>query len=302
MYRNKQNMPPSGMHAARGNHFCDNVPTELQKLDQWVSWKFVADPGRNKPRKVPCSPHSGLYASSTDERTWGSFGEALARYENDGHDGIGFVFSSKDPYCGIDLDGCIDENSGEPAEWAREIIDRANSYTELSPSRTGLHIVVEATLTSKGRKTAHVEIYDRGRFFTVTAEPFGSRQSVATRQDFVDELYARLAPQSTARTPAAVGQHFGPELPDDQVINAITASPCSVRFHELHSGAWTRRYSSQSEADLALVGIIARFVGNDPTQIDRIFRRSRLYREKWDEQRGAATYGELTTNTALGGE
>jgi putative DNA primase/helicase len=86
------------------------------------------------------------------------------------------------------------------------------------------------------------------------------------------------------------------------VIAAIEASPRRRYFWALYQGDWTRLYGSQSEADLALVGLLADFIGNNPEQIDRIFRKSKLYRDKWDELRGDLTYGEMTINKALGDE
>jgi putative DNA primase/helicase len=139
----------------------ESIPEELRVRPQWVVWKAVGD----KPDKVPYSARTGRKASSTDLLTWSTFQEALESYENGGYAGLGFVFSSADPYTGIDLDDCVDA-IGEIALWALEIVRYFDSYTELSATGTGLHIIVRGEIPN--RRKGDVEIYSSKRFFTVT--------------------------------------------------------------------------------------------------------------------------------------
>jgi primase-polymerase (primpol)-like protein len=226
----------------------------------------------------------------------------LARYVRDDLDGVGFVFTLDDPYCGIDLDKCVNPASGAINDQAREIVDALQSYTELSPSGTGLHIIVRATLSAKGRKRDAIEIYDRGRYFTVTGQPFEQPlRPICDQQGEVDRLYATLRPATrSTRRKSKSRLLVGPELPDSTVIDCILASTHGRTFSVLYGGNAASRHSSHSEADLALTGILATYIGNNPKQIDRIFRGSALFREKWDEQRGELTYGEMTIAKALG--
>jgi len=137
------------------------IPEELTIRPQWVVWKAVGD----KPDKVPYSVRTGRKASSTDLMTWSTFEEAAEAYEHGEYAGLGFVFSSADPYTGIDLDDCVDEN-GEIALWALEIARYFDSYTELSATSTGLHIIVRGNVPN--RRKGEVEVYSSKRFFTVT--------------------------------------------------------------------------------------------------------------------------------------
>jgi putative DNA primase/helicase len=137
------------------------IPEELWVRPQWVVWKAVG----NKPDKIPYSARTGRRASSTDLLTWSTFQEALEAYENGDYAGLGFVFSSADPYTGIDLDNCVDEN-GEIALWALEIVRYFDSYTERSATGTGLHIIVRGEVPN--RRKGDVEVYSSKRFFTVT--------------------------------------------------------------------------------------------------------------------------------------
>jgi putative DNA primase/helicase len=139
----------------------ESIPEELRARPQWVVWKAVGD----KPDKVPYSARTGRRASSTDLLTWSTFQDALKAYENGDYAGLGFVFSSADPYTGIDLDNCVDEN-GEIALWALEIVRYFDSYTELSATGTGLHIIVRGEVPN--RRKDEVEVYSSKRFFTFT--------------------------------------------------------------------------------------------------------------------------------------
>ena len=145
-----------------------NFPDELKELRQWVAWRFEKRDG--KLTKRPKNPGTGGNADATKPDTWASIQEALIRMDNDKLDGIGFVFSESDPYTGIDLDKCLDPETGELEPWARRWVDLFKSYTEITPSGTGLHIVVKGKLPGKGRKKGNFEVYDKNRFFTFTGK------------------------------------------------------------------------------------------------------------------------------------
>ena len=283
------------------NDVTANFPAELRARNQWVCWRLEIR--NDRPTKVPYSPVTGRHALSNVASTWGSFKRAAAMAAADGVPlGLGYVFSADDPYCGVDFDHCVDPDSGEIAPWALEWVERLKSYTELSPSGTGLHVFVRGELAGKGRKRNGIEVYDRGRFFTVTGQAVpGMPLTVNKPGSELERLYESLASKVNAglKDRLALRQAVGPELPDSSVIDAILASPRRVSFQLLWEGNWQARYGSQSEADLALTGLLAEFVGNNPAQIDRLFRESGLYRDKWDEYRGELTYGEKTMAMTL---
>jgi putative DNA primase/helicase len=140
------------------------IPEELKIRPQWVVWKAVGE----RPEKIPYSAKSGRKASTTDLLSWCSFDEANeALRSGQQYSGLGFVFSSGDPFTGIDLDGCMDPQTGEVAAWAMEIVRYFHSYTELSATGTGIHIIVKG-LKVPNRRKDKVEVYSSKRFFTLT--------------------------------------------------------------------------------------------------------------------------------------
>jgi putative DNA primase/helicase len=147
----------------------ENIPDQLTERPQWVCWRREMRDG--KLTKVPYAPGTERRASTTELMTWATFEQALAAYEagEPPYEGIGFVFCNADPFVGVDLDDCLDPDSGEVARWAQKIINRVQEgYVEISPSGNGIHIIVEGTVRGGGMKKGKVEMYGRGRFFTIT--------------------------------------------------------------------------------------------------------------------------------------
>jgi putative DNA primase/helicase len=151
----------------------ENIPAELKMRPQWVVWRYEERDG--KETKVPYrAKRPDAKAYTTDLITWATFGEALAVYERGAADGVGFVFSSGDPYAGVDLDGCRDPESGHLEEWAVRMIDGLRGYAEISPSGEGVHVIVKGRLPEgvkhkiERENGGGVEAYSERRFFTMT--------------------------------------------------------------------------------------------------------------------------------------
>jgi len=147
-----------------------NVPAELRQPPQWVTWRYEQRDPAKKPTKVPYNPRTGGKADTTASDTWATCAEAVTACSRHGHNGVGFVFTADDPYFGIDLDQCRNAETGHIAPWAQTIVRRLDTYTEVTPSGTGLHIIGKGTLPPGQRRTGSTEMYDQKRFFTVTGQ------------------------------------------------------------------------------------------------------------------------------------
>jgi putative DNA primase/helicase len=97
---------------------------------------------RGKHDKVPYTASTGRRASTTDPTTWTSFNDALAHLDT--FEGVGLVLGRE--LIGVDLDKCRDPETGYIEPWAQKIIARLDSYTEISPSGTGLKVLLRGTL------------------------------------------------------------------------------------------------------------------------------------------------------------
>ena len=222
-------------------------------------------------------------------------------------DGIGFVFTETDPFAGIDLDGCRDPDTGAVHPSAQSIIDRLHSYTEISPSGSGLHIYVMGTLPPTGRSTGKVpwrgdgtkktgfEVYDSGRFFTFTGRHLeGTPLTIEERQDELTALHTEYFPRRKPPRQSARALNVS----DSEIIERAKRAKNGDAFGRLWNGD-TTGYESPSEADLALCSMLAFWTGGDAERIDGLFRQSDLVRSKWDASRGSRTYGERTISKAI---
>jgi putative DNA primase/helicase len=280
-------------------HLAAALPFDLVCRPQWVGWRSERRAG--KVTKVPYSPLTGGRASTTDPDTWGGFVQACDYATRASLDGIGHVFAGD--VVGVDLDHCRDPQTGAIQPWAQRLVDRLDSYAEVSPSGTGLHLLLAATLPGgKGRRkdlgVQHVEVYGSGRFFTCTGDHLaGTPRDVLPRQEALDALYDELfGPPAPAAPPVTP---IGTFLDDDALVATARAAANGAKFARLWAGHWTGDYGSASEADAALCGLLAFWTGRDLGRMDTLFRRSGLYRPKWDEHRGAQTYGAQTLAGAV---
>ena len=265
----------------------------MQELKQWILWKYE-DTGGKKLSKVPYQIN-GLRAKPNDKTTWSDYNTVKAvfyNYDNE-YDGIGFVFTAEDDYVGIDLDFGIDDAV------KNDIINTLDSYTELSPSGKGYHIIVKGKKTVGANRRNNIEIYDNLRYFTITENIINNKNTVQERQKELDYICKKYLCDAPKQSNNNTGTTTTSTLSDDDIIRLAGNAKNGDIFKSLLSGDITG-YESHSEADIKLCSILAFWCGRDNVQIDRIFRTSGLYRPKWDEKHKAdgRTYGQITIDTA----
>lgn len=286
------------------------VPETLVDHDQWICWREAERDG--KLTKIPIDPEQGEPASTTDSTTWTSFETALAAIEQSepSVDGIGFVFAEADPFVGVDLDDCRDPETDTGADWATAIIDQLDSYTEVSPSGTGYHVLVGGDLPEGRNRKGDVELYDSARFFTVTGDHVsGTPAQIEKRSKALAAVHDEYVHEDEMTSETESGLSAGDaqsapvtavDLSDEDLLKKARSAANGAKFSRLWSGD-TSGYQSHSEADMALCFQLAFWTGGDASWMDKLFRRSGLMRAKWDEQHYAdgSTYGEKTIQRAI---
>lgn len=260
----------------------ENIPNELKRVPNWVCWTND---------KLPKNPHTGGNAQSNNKSTWGTFYEAVAAVEKYKFNGIGFMFAP--PYFGVDLDKCLDS-----AEFIEEFVETLQSYTEISKSGNGIHIICRGELPAGSRRRGNVEMYSERRYFIMTGNRYNDNYTeVADCTETIKPLHAKYLGDTAPKIAPKVFEPI--DLEDDEIIDKARNCRTGAAFQLLFSGSWQGIYSSQSEADLALCNQLAFWTQRDATKMDRIFRRSGLMRPKWDTKRGEYTYGEMTIEKAI---
>jgi len=268
-----------------------NIPIELKSIAQWVSWRAHYING--KMVKIPYSAHNGRRASSTYPNTWAKFDLAYNFYRTSMLDGVGFVLGNNCNISVIDIDHCRDINTGILSETATRLIMEVDSYTELSPSGTGIHIFSFGQLPEGRRRSKNIEMYDSARYVTVTGQTLDFASVILSdRSDILRGIHSDYFPpipdiniESSEDQPVRAS--------DDTVLSLARNSKGGATFSALFDNGDSSMYDSHSEADLALVAYLC-FFSNNRAQVDRLFRRSALMREKWDEMHGRDTYGNIT--------
>jgi putative DNA primase/helicase len=281
----------------------------LENLDIWCLYRIEWRAGEAKPAKVPYQTN-GKRARPNDPATFSSYFDVLVAYERGGYDGIGFLIPGD--IVVVDLDDCCEGSrvlERRFSELEIKVTQHFASYTELSPSKKGVHIILKAPgfVMDKERyytnnRAMGLEVYVGGqtnRFMTFTGRRLGQwdysdQDKTPALVDFM-EAFMRRRDSPAADTPARSGMSH---LTDEEVIAKASTAKGGERFVSLWFG-YVGDNGDRSAADMALCNRLCYWCNCDAAQMDRIFRASNLMRPKWDERRGEFTYGELTISRAI---
>lgn len=292
-----------------------SVPQILKDLPNWVSWKLI--PGDDgKPTKVPfiSGTNFGKKAKSSDSSTWTDFKTAVTSTEVNHTQGVGFVVGGLAlavGLVGVDIDGCRDPETGDIAEWADEIVQQLNSYSEITPSGTGVRVWVISKLPSDEKvfkldpsighaEKVQIEVYDRARYFTITGDSLFEEAGGIEARDLapVYELFRGLKKRFTktvdpagAATATAATSHESVQV---QKSGTAITDKLELLMHGVASGdkpfvlsdasGNSVTYQDRSAADMALCNLLALKYGNNPDAIWNDYLESALARPKWENR------------------
>ena len=268
---------------------------ELKNTKQWICHL----------NKVPKSPLYNGNASPTDSATWGTYEQAVKACKEYNYSGIGFVFTAETDFCGIDIDHCIDEN-GEIHKNALDILSTMDSYAEISPSGTGIHIIYKGKVHEEWKKKKtnaldkgiHLEMYQKDRYFTFTENRLNDFD-VESREPHAELIYKAYMADEEKPVKKPENKPKMLTLSDRDIIDKAMNSASGMKFARLFNGDTSDYDNDDSRADLAFCLMLAFWCNKDISMMDRIFRQSKLMRSKWDEKHGRDTYGNITLQKAV---
>lgn len=295
----------------------DAIADDLRRVDAWVTWELAFIDGKWT------KPPYGMYGivSTDNPKAWLSFNRAVD--ESAKRDGIGFVFHASHEFAAVDLDGCVSE-AGAVDEWAQAIIERLDTYAERSPSRRGVRLLLKVRdkrgrtkieSSSRGtitvtlpngetmEKAIKMELFAGSNYCTLTGDVLpGCPDSIEPRQDEFDALWHQCEAEREARRPRRPqGQPGGPTvaLDDDEILSKCATAKNAAKFRRLFDDGSSADYGQdESSADSALACVFA-FYTRDEDQIERLMRRSKLSRDKWNRRENGEGYLRRTIGNAL---
>ena len=272
--------------------YINALPAILKEFPNWCNWSPAPRPN-GKIAKAPLTPRTLAPARANDPRTWGTFQEAADRLTK--YIGLGFVTDKRHEIIGGDIDNCVYPD-GTITDDAMEIVTALGTYTEISPSGTGLRFLCFGDLYKNYQKPGKLELFWDRHFMTLTGDVLDGyteiRDCTAALKSLVDYYF----PKRDYLNPMCL---WPSSADDTTAINKLCKDP---RRAALWNGDTSAYNGDHSAADLALVNHIFYWTNyDDPDDIDRVFRCSGLYRPKWDEIHTAdgLTYGQLTIRKAL---
>ena len=254
------------------------IPQELRDRAQWITWRYLRRSGDPKPQKVPTDPQTGQNLTGyTKGQGWMAFADAVTAFEdNPDLAGVGYVLDSADPFVGVDMDHCLNPDTGELADWAKVHIDEFATYTEASPSGTGVRMFVRGELPAGApNKAGDREVYQSGRFLTVTGNILADApETLPERPEALHRYCGAMRPSTPDTEPHSASVEVSETIPEGDRDTALTSLAGTLRRRGLTSdeiadslrGVNARRCRPPvDDGDIQrIAGSVARYEAADP--------------------------------------
>lgn len=286
----------------------EKIPQELRQLNQWGCFHLEWVEARRKYTKIPIDPHNGRDGKSNDPSTWSDFDTAMEALD-DYPQADGLAFYLANGYVGLDIDHIADElekvseGDQDPENYVNQAARLTKkTYLEISVSGTGIHAIFKGKIPGDRRRKGNFEMYEQGRFLALTGNSLNSEPVIQTldereMQTLYDTYFHEDKIVNFPKTDVPTVEPI--DLPENEIINHALKSRTGDRFRIFLEGGWEQFYPSQSEADLAFANDLAFWTGKNFKKMDDIFRKSSLYRPKYDEKHGKTTYGVALLSKAI---
>lgn len=277
---------------------------KVKKSPIWLLWKKETRNGR--PTKVPYqSP--GKFASSTDPSTWSTYADIKNKYfrhsKPTSEKGIGIVFEDTTNIIGVDFDHCIKDGVLHPD--VQKFVNEAKTYTEYSPSKTGLHLLFQKTeqidlLVNKHHfDTYDIEVYESGRYFTFTEDEHPDSKPIrSVSPEVFTKLLSTLGyPWKKEEKPYIPPTQTESTFEDRELLEKMFSARNGAKTKKLWEGDLSDHNQDGSSADHALCLHLSFWSNRNYEQIERLWLASPLGQRKKTQQR--EDYRIRTINNAI---
>jgi putative DNA primase/helicase len=273
---------------------------------RWVNWKLVPvkdKDGNVKHTKVPYQTKT-VKAKSNDPLTWNTYEAVSTAADNgsNGFAGVGIMLHDGKLIC-IDIDHVVEDGKVKhaQADIILALLKKANTFTEISQSGTGLHIFLECTtpFVPLANKKAPFEVYADVRFIATTNNPFNKAIPVRTvdEAEILQILSIIGYPWGKGTDSTESVKQISHTMPDEEVLERMFASKNGEDIKKLYEGDTTKYDDDESRADMALLSTLAFWTGKNATQMEVIWRSSPLGQRK--KTQGRAEYRKRSIDNAI---
>lgn len=299
------------------------IPEELRGVDKWVARGRRGEAFKGYPAKQPWNPTRGVCASATDPNTWASFSACYEAVRGREYGGVGFALTGD--YVFIDLDGVIDAK-GYVLPLALEIIEAVDSYTEVSPSGRGFHIVARnpgMTLARKARafnltpytverygggvKVPGIEMYVEDRYMTMTGRIWEKRGAIKDAPEALEWAYSAFIVEDPNQVQVAAVE--SPRTPYTKPQEAVSGDVEKVwaamrrgkhreEIERLARGDF-EGYGDNSHPLAKLLDHFAFYTNRNPVLMRSLVEGCDVWRGKFHESRGNVDFLDYEIQRAI---
>lgn len=261
------------------------IPKTMINKRNWVVWR--KEWFRGRWNKQPYSLVDGKKGGHTSPDKWVDYETAVLALEYEvekNYQGLGFCMLESDRLTFIDIDHCVNED-GELTELAEEVLKMfPNTYTELSPSETGLHIICKGLAPADfNNQEKGIEMYSRLRYACITGNALNFEEP-ADHQESINKLFAMYSNKAEAAQKPHKSILRADNMQADEVVETIIKSPQGAKFKLLHYGGWEKLgletkvdgSPDTSRADLAYFNMVVDITGDNDELAKQVFYQSVL--------------------------
>ncbi|HEO3244242.1 TPA: DEAD/DEAH box helicase family protein [Streptococcus agalactiae] len=284
-----------------------NIPNDLKRENRWCLYKIIQREEKNT--KLPIMPNEKP-AKSNDTSTWHSYEDCKKALSQHIGDGLGFFLG--DGYLGIDIDKVTEDMNAyfkdtNANSMTADFLRNISTYAKISPSGTGLHFIGKGNVPGERKRHKNLEIYDEGRFFTVTGNVIKDkdRSKVIEIESELKPLYEKYMPKPKVvskenRKMTSITLYNADRDILEKLFNKGYFSYSGEDLRQIYNGNYRSYFNSQSEADFFMLQRLLYYTGNINEAIS-LMKRSGLNREKWYKRRSGTNYLGYIAQKAFNG-